>query len=101
MARIKAKLDEMDRVLLDARHEEGRLLQDQQKTALLEQVGLKATELSRLREQLAQTQQRKIAAEERLCAHELVGQIQQTIDDALVCGGRKPLGRHEAEEEER
>ncbi len=89
--RIKAKLDELDRVLLDARHEEGRQLQEQQKAALLEQVGLKATELSRLREQLAQTQQRKVAAEERLRAHELIGQIQQTIDDALVCAGKKPL----------
>jgi hypothetical protein len=60
---------------------------------LLAEVGYKATELSKTREQLAQAQQRKVVAEERLRAHELIGQVQQTIEDALVCTGRKAGGQ--------
>lgn len=60
---------------------------------LLAEVGYKATELSKTREQLAQAQQRKVMAEERLRAHELIGQLQQAIEDALVCTGWKPGGQ--------
>jgi len=57
---------------------------------LLAEVGYKATELSKVREQLVQAQQRKVLAEERLRAHEIICQVQQTIEDAFVCTGRKP-----------
>ncbi len=76
------------------RHEDGRLLQEQQRVALLAEVGYKATELSKVREELVQAQQRKVVAEERLRAHEVICQVQQTIEDSLVCTGRKP-GLHE------
>ncbi|GAB5033414.1 Hypothetical protein NocV09_01301540 [Nannochloropsis oceanica] len=90
MARIKAKLDELDRVMLEGRRENGRRLQEQQRVTLLAEVGYKATELSKVREQLVQAQQRKVLAEERLRAHEIICQVQQTIEDAFVCTGRKP-----------
>jgi len=60
---------------------------------LLAEVGYKATELSKTREQLAQAQQRRVVAGERLRAHELIGQVQQTIEDALACTGRTPGGQ--------
>lgn len=89
--RIQAKLAELDRVCLEARHEEGKLLQEQQRVALIEQVAYKATELNKIREELGKMQDRRAAAEHRVRAHELLGTIRKTIEDAEVCAGKVGL----------
>ena len=89
--RIQAKLAELDRICLEARHEEGKLLQEQQRVALIEEVAYKATELNKIREELGKMQDRRAAAEQRVRAHELLGTIRKTIEDAEVCAGKVGL----------
>ncbi|TFJ80251.1 hypothetical protein NSK_008394 [Nannochloropsis salina CCMP1776] len=88
VARVNAKLDELDRVLQDVRQKDIKRVEEEEKAKLIEKVGTKAMELNKAREELAQTQLRKAQAEERLRAHELLGQIHKTIENAFVSSGR-------------